>query len=222
MKRTKIIFWSLMLVSALGLNSFAAETKTQIKTLSQEGLNNLEDVLQSEKETQEQDSVEAEEFFGDDPIYISTVGPVITLEKRKQTYILQKQGKPGEDGYCKIRKTDRKITAMKKNSLSDVPVVGAVTEGTREVEFIIKSPAVDPKTGKTIPNSLSLVVTKSVFNSDPVKFHLNEIYFSTESKMPSEIHIQYDLNDGMGYHLYTIAYEDCFFIDRTPEYMKKM
>lgn len=222
MKRIKIIFWSLMLVSTFGLNSFAAETRTQMKTLSQEGLNSLETVLQTEKEKTEQNSAEAEEFFGNDPIYISTEGPKITLNKRKQTYIFKRQEKPGENGYCKIRKTDKKIIATKQSSLSDVPVVGSVTEGTREIEFFIKSPAIDPKTGKNIPNSLSLIVTKSMFNSDPVDFQLSEIFFSTESKMPSEIHIQYNLNDGTGEHLKTLAYEDCFFVDKTPEYLKKM
>ena len=211
MKRTKIIIWSLVFTAVLGLNSFAAEgAKEQIKSSSKEIATNLKTTIQAEKETKEQKSDEAEGFFDSDPIYVEINGSVVTFDSRKQTYIAQHPKSYRDGSSCKIRKTDKKITAKKDSSI----------EG--EVEFLIKSPAIDNKTGKTIPNSVSFTMTKSIFNSTPVKFFLSEIYRSPELGNPSELRIHYDLGDGKGYSIKTLAEEDCTFVDKTPEYMKHM
>ena len=208
MKGTKIIIWSLIFTAVLGLNSFAADMAKEIKSSSKEISTDLKETLQTAKETKELESDEVEGFFDNDPIYVGIQSPLITFDSRKQTYIA-KHPKSYRDGHsCKIRKTDKKITAISDSFMK------------WEVEILVKSPAIDNKTGKPIPNSVSFTMSKSVFNSNPVKFSLYEIYRSPEFGNPSELRIQYDLGDGKDVRINVLAEEDCTFIDRTPEYIK--
>ena len=175
MKRRKIIIWSFILVAALGLNSFATEgIQKQIKSFSQEAVNDLAIALQNEKEIVESRSLEKLNRYNSDP---QIHHPIIKLNEKVvvkdfcKSYIFKLP--QNLSNKYRIKENYLKWNVKRDANALDYikhPIIRLITNPT--VEFIVRSPGWSGINGITpIPGTLEVNVTKHIYTPN-VEFYI--------------------------------------------------
>lgn len=192
MKKTKVIFLGLALIATLGLNSFATqEIREQILSSSSGIAAELKDILQSEKEKQEEILIEAE--VSPNPYNIKLDQKVIVnVWCRGYTLTLPKEI---SDNY-KIKPNYLRWSEKRDFISSDVYYAGFFTPGQkigrRYVEFITRSPALGfgnrPLPGE---NTVSVTVTKAGYSPD-VEFYIT-VSLPNDKKQLGKLYLNYKL-----------------------------
>jgi|GEM_PF-2754188 hypothetical protein len=201
MEGTKLFILSFILVATLGLNTFAKEeVKKEIKSFSPKLVTELEIALQTEKEKQEQLSTENKTVSSNERNAVIHLGQKIILNKTKQTYTLALT-KVDIQG-CEIVNTSKEWSSRRISSSVDntynVDVARVHGFDTRQyIKFIVKSPAIDLATGKTISgDNINITIEKHI--------KMPNVSFKTEVAIfPNKIgkvFIKYDLGDGVSHY----------------------
>ena len=193
MKKTKVIFLGLALIATLGLNSFATqEIREQILSSSSGIAAELKDILQSEKEKQEQVIIEAE--VSPNPYNIKLDQKVIVnVWCRGYTLTLPKELSDNysiKPSYLKWFEKRDFIASDVSNALLFTP---AAKIGRRHIEFITRSPDLNYASGKPLPgdDTLGVSITKAGYSPD-VEFYITAS-FSNDKNKSGKLYINYKL-----------------------------
>ena len=192
MKKTKVIFWGLVLIATLGLNSFAAqEIKEQILSSSSGIAAELRDILQTEKEKQEEILIETEVAAYSQDIKLNEK-VVVSVWCKGYTMTLPKEL---SDNY-KIKPNYLQWFEKRDFISSDVYYAGFFTPakkiGRRYVEFITRSPALN-QGNRPLPgeNTVGVSVTKAGYSPD-VEFYITAS-FSNDKNKSGKLYLNYKL-----------------------------
>ena len=193
MRKTKVIFWGLVLVATLGINSFATqEIKEQILSSSSGIAAELKDILQSEKEKQEEILIETE--VAANPYNIQLNEKVlVSVWCRGYTMTLPKEL---SDNY-KIKPNYLRWSEKRDFTPSDVSNALLFTPGQkigrRYVEFITRSPALNYASGRPLPgdDNIGVTVTKAGYSPD-VEFYITAS-FSNDKNKSGKLYLNYKL-----------------------------